>query len=68
MHKYTGGCRESEEKFMDEKEEKPEKNVVSEEDILFVVGPFQVPQHHKITPLCILGRDQQNLEKYFSDF
>jgi len=58
----------SEEEFISEKEEKPEKNTVSEEDILCQVGPFQVPQHHVIIPLSILGCDQQNLEKILSDF
>ena len=50
----------SEEEFMDEEEEEPEKNAVSEEDILSQVGPFQVPQHHEIIPLhvSILGCDQ----------
>jgi len=48
---------------MDEEEEKPEKNTVSEEDIVSQVSPFQVPQHHVIIPLSILGCDQQNLEK-----
>jgi len=48
---------------MDEEEEEPEKNAVSEEDILSRIGPFQVPQHHEIIPLSILGSDQQNLEK-----
>jgi len=47
-----------------EEEEEPEKSVLSEEDILSQVGPFQVPQQ----PLSILGRDQQNLEKNLSDF
>jgi len=40
---------------------------VSNEDILSQVGPFQVPQHHGIIPLSILGSDQQNLEKNISD-
>jgi len=53
---------------MDEEEEEPEKNAVSEEDILSQVGPFQVPQHHEIIPLSILGSDQQNLEKILPDF
>jgi len=35
--------RSSEEKFMDAEEEEPEKDTVSEEDILSQVGPFQVP-------------------------
>ena len=47
---------------MDEEEEEPGKNAVSEEDILSQVGPFQVPQHHEIIPLSILGSDQQNLD------
>jgi len=29
---------------------------------------FQVPQHHEITPLSILGCHQQNLVKILSDF
>jgi len=41
---------------------------VSEEDVLSQVGPFQVPQHHEIIPLSILGSDQQNLGKIPSDF
>jgi len=53
----------SEEKFIDEEDKEPEKNVVSEENIWSLVGQFQVPQHHKITPLSILGSDQQNLQK-----
>jgi len=36
--------------------------------ILSQVGPFQVPEHHEIIPLSILGNDQQNLEKNHSDF
>ena len=48
---------------MDEKEEELEKDTLSEEDILSRIGPFQVPQHHEIIPLSILGSDQQNLEK-----
>jgi len=44
---------------MDEEEEEPEKNA----DILYQVGPFQVPRHHEIIPLSILGSDQQNLAK-----
>jgi len=40
---------------MDEEEEEPEKNTVSEEDVLSQVGLFQVPQHHEIIPLSILG-------------
>ena len=40
----------------------------TKEDILSQVGPFQVPQHHKIIPQSILGSDQQNLEFFFSDF
>jgi len=50
------------EEFMDEEEEEPEMHAVSEKDILSQVGPFQVPQHHEIIPLSILGSDQQNLE------
>jgi len=53
---------------MDDEEEEPEKNAVCEEDILSQVGPFQVPQHHKIIPLSILGSDQQNLERILLDF
>jgi len=53
---------------MDEEEEEPEKNAVSEEDTLSQVDPFQVPQHHEIIPLFILSSDQQNLEKILSDF
>jgi len=53
---------------MDEKEEGPEKNTVSEKDILSEVSLFQVPKHHEIIPLSILGCDQQNLEKILSDF
>ena len=37
-------------------------------DILSQVGSFQVPQHHEIIPLSILGSDQQNLEKILTDF
>ena len=37
-------------------------------DILSQVGPFQVPQHHEIIPLSILGSDQQNMEKILEDF
>ena len=37
-------------------------------DILSQNGPFQVPQHHEIIPLSILGSDQQNLEKILPDF
>ena len=58
----------SEEECMDDEEEEPEKNAVCEEDILSQVGPFQVPQHHEIIPLSILGSDQQNLEKILEDF
>jgi len=49
-------------------QEEPEKNAVSEKDVLSQVGPFQVPQHHEIIPLSILGSDQQNLGKSLSDF
>jgi len=35
---------------------------------LKLVPAFQVFQHHKIIPLSILGRDQQNLGKILSDF
>jgi len=48
---------------MDEEEEQREKDTVSEEDLLSQVDPFQVPQHHEIIPLSILGCDQQNLLK-----
>ena len=41
---------------------------MSEGDILSQVGPFQVPQHHKIIPVSILGCDQQNMEKLLPDF
>jgi len=58
----------NEEEFMDEEEQEPEKNAVSEEDIWSQVGLLQVPQHHEIIPLSILGSDQQNLEKNLSDF
>jgi len=54
----------SEEKFMDEEVEEPEKDTVSEEDILSQVSPFQVPQHHEIITLSILGCDQQKLERF----
>jgi len=58
----------SKKEFMDEEEEEPEKDTVSEEDILSRVGPFQVPQHHEIIPLSILGCGQQDLEIFLSDF
>jgi len=58
----------SEEEYMDEEEAEPEKDTVSEKDVLSQVGPFQVPQHHDIIPLSILGCDQQNMEKNLSDF
>ena len=45
----------SEEEFMEEDEEERDKDAVPEEDILSQVGPFQVPQHHEIIPLSILG-------------
>jgi len=48
--------------------ENRDKDAVPEEDILSQVGPFQVPQHHEIIPLSILGCDQQNLENFLSDF
>jgi len=32
------------------------------------IGPFQVPQHHEIISLSILGSDQWNPEKIVSDF
>ena len=38
----------SEKEFMYKGEEEPEKDTVSEEDILFQVGLFHVPQHHEI--------------------
>jgi len=53
---------------MEEDEEERDKDAVPEEDILSQVGPFQVPQHHEIIPLSILGCDQQNLENFLSDF
>jgi len=53
------------EEFIHEEEEKPEMNAASEEDIFSQVSPFQVPQHHEIIPLSILGSDEQNLEKIF---
>ena len=53
---------------VDEEEEEPEKNAMSEELILSQVGPFQVPQDNIIVLLSILGSDQQNLEKILSDF
>jgi len=59
----------SEEEFRDEEEEQERaKDGVSEEDILSQVGLFQVPQHHEIIPLSILGCDQQNMEKILCDF
>jgi len=61
----------SEEEFRDEEEEEErDKDGVSEEDIWSQsqVGPFQVPQHHEIIPLSILGCDQQNMEKILCDF
>ena len=41
---------------------------MSEEDMLSQVDPFQVPQHHEIIPISILGCDQQNMEKILCDF
>jgi hypothetical protein len=59
----------SEEEFRDEEEEEErDKDGVSEEDIFSQIGPFQVPQHHEIIPLSILGCDQQNIEKHLCDF
>ena len=54
--------------FMDQEEKERDKDAVSEEHILSQVGPFQVPQTHKIVPLSMLGCDQQNLEKILSGF
>jgi len=52
----------SEEEFRDDEEdEERDKDGVSEEDVLSQVGPFQVPQHHEIITLSILGCDQQNM-------
>ena len=53
---------------MEEDEEERDKDAVPGEDILSQVGPFQVPQHHEVVPLSILGCDQQNLEIFLSDF
>ena len=44
-----------------------DKDGVSEEDILSQVGPFRVPQHHEIIPLCNLGCDEQNMRKILRD-
>jgi len=43
-------------------------STVSEENILSQAGPFQMPQHHEIIQLSILGCDQQNLEKNLLNF
>ena len=40
---------------MEEDEEERDKDAVPEKDILSQVGPFQVPQHHDIIPLSIIG-------------
>ena len=45
----------------DEERDKDAADAVPEEDILSQVGPFQVPQHHEIIPLCILGCDHGKL-------
>jgi len=59
----------SEEEFRDEEEEEErDKDGVSEEDILSQVGIFQMPQHHELIPLSILGCDQQNMEIILCDF
>jgi len=51
----------SEKEFRDKEEEERNKDGASEEDVWSQVGPFQVPQHHEVIPLSIMGCDQQNM-------